>query len=118
MDLYTSNSVGYHWADNVATYNWNSNLYVPNNEWSMIAVTVSATSATAYLCNASGITTATNTVTHAALSGLNFFIACDPSAKASRAFTGKIGTAMVYSTALTQAAITNIFNAQKSTFGL
>jgi hypothetical protein len=118
LDLYTSNSVGYHWADMQSTYNWNSNLYVPNNEWSMIAVTVSATTATAYLCNASGITTATNTVTHAALSGLNFFIACDPSAKASRAFTGKIGTAMVYSTALTQAAITNIFNAQKSTFGL
>jgi hypothetical protein len=118
LDLYTSNSVGYHWADHVSTYNWNSNLYVPNNEWSMIAVTVSASTATAYLCNASGITTATNSVTHAALSGLNFFIACDPSAKSSRAFTGKIGTAMVYSNALTQAAITNIFNAQKSTFGL
>ena len=52
LDLYTNNSVGYHWADNVATYNWNSNLLVPNATWSMIAVTISANSATAYLCNA------------------------------------------------------------------
>ena len=118
LDLYTSNSVGYHWADHASTYNWNSNLYVPNNEWSMIAVTVSATTATAYLCNVSGIATASNTFSHATLSGLNFFIACDPSDRSTRAFTGKIATAMVYSSALTQTDITNIFNAQKSTFGL
>jgi len=116
--LYTSNSVGYVWGNVPATYNWNSNLLVPNNGWSMIAITVSATTATAYLCNASGITTASNSVTHAALSGLNFFIACDPFDKSLRAFTGKMGTAMVYSNALTQADITNIFNAQKSAFGL
>ena len=36
LDLYTSNSVGYHWNDNASTYNWNSGLYVPNNVWSMI----------------------------------------------------------------------------------
>jgi hypothetical protein len=57
-------------------------------------------------------------VTHAALAGLNFFIACDPGDKSGRAFNGKIGTAMIYNAALSQAAITNIFNAQKSAFGL
>ncbi len=118
LDLYTANSVGYHWADMQSTYNWNSNLYVPNNEWSMIAVTISANSATAYLCNVSGIATAFNSVTHATLSGLNYFIACDPSDRSTRAFTGKMGTAMVYSNALTQTDISNIFNAQKSAFGL
>ncbi len=118
LDLYTSNSVGYHWADHVSTYNWNSNLFVPNNVWSMIAITVSANSATAFLCNANGITMATNTFSHAALSGLNFFIACDPGDKSSRAFNGKIATAMVYNAALSQADITSIFNAQKAAFGL
>jgi hypothetical protein len=118
MDLYTNNSVGYHWADNGATYNWNSNLYVPNNAWSMIAITVSANSATAYLCNANGTTTAINSVSHGALSGLNFYIACDPSDLSTRAFKGKIGTAMVYNTALTSQNIIDIFNAQKATFGL
>lgn len=118
LDLYTNNSVGYHWADTQASYNWNSNLYVPNNVWSMIAITVSANAATAYLCNASGISSALNTNSHGTLSGLNFFIACDPSDKASRAFKGKISTAMIYSGALSQADITSTFNAQKAAYGL
>jgi hypothetical protein len=118
LDLYTSNSVGYHWADTQATYNWNSNLLVPNNEWSMIAVTVRSNLATAYLCKSSGITSATNAVSHANLSGLNFFIACDPTDKSTRAFRGKIATALVYNTELSQSDITSIFEAQKSRFGL
>ena len=118
LDLYTSNSVGYHWADTQATYNWNSNLLVPNNEWSMIAVTVRSNLATAYLCKSSGITSATNAVSHSALSGLNFFIACDPTDKLTRAFRGKIATALVYNTELSQTDITSIFEAQKSRFGL
>jgi hypothetical protein len=118
LDLYINNSVGYHWADMQSTYNWNSNLLVPNNVWSMIAISVTANLATAYLCNSNGISTATNAVAHSTLTGLNFFIGCDPSDRSTRAFTGKIATAMVYSYALTQADITNIFNAQKSTFGL
>ena len=118
MDLYTNNSVGYHWADNGATYNWDSNLYVPNNAWSMIAITVSANSAKAYLCNANGITTAINSVTHATLSGLRFYIACDPADQASRAFKGKIATSMIYNTALSPQNITDIYNLQKSNFGL
>jgi len=118
LDLYTNNSVGYHWVDTQATYNWNSNLYVPNNAWSMIVITVSANSATAYLCNANGIATATNSTSHSTLSGLNFFIACDPADRSSRAFKGKIATAMIYNTALSQTNITSIFNLQKTTFGL
>jgi hypothetical protein len=118
MDLYTSNSVGYHWNDAIATYNWNSGLYVPNNQWSMIAITVNSTTATAYLCQSSGITTATNTTSHPSLSGLNFFIACDPSSTSSRVFIGRIAISMVYNTALSSTDITTNFNAQKSRFGL
>ena len=118
LDLYTNNSVGYHWADAGATYDWNSNLFVPNNAWSMIAITVSANSATAYLCNANGISSAINSVSHATLSGLRFYIACDPVDQSLRAFKGKIGTAMVYNTALTSQNITDIYNAQKAAFGL
>jgi hypothetical protein len=118
LDLYTSNSVGYHWTDTQSTYNWNSNLLVPNNEWSMIALTIRSNMATAYLCKSSGMTSATNAVSHANLSGLNFFIACDPTDKLTRAFKGKIATAMVYNTELSQSDITSIFEAQKSRFGL
>ena len=118
LDLYTNNSVGYHWADTQATYNWNSNLFVPNNAWSMIAITVSANSATAYLCNANGIATATNSTSHSTLSGLNFFIACDPADRSTRAFRGQIGSVMIYNGALPLSEITSNFNAQKAAFGL
>ncbi len=118
LDLYTSNSVGYHWNDAVATYNWNSNLFVPNGVWSMVAITISANSATAYLCNTNGISSASNSNSHSTLTGLNFFLACDPADKSTRAFVGKIATAMIYNTALSQTNITSIFNLQKASFGL
>jgi len=120
LNLYTNkNSVGYHWNDVSSTYSWDSNLQVPNNEWSMIAVSIGPSSATAYLCKSSGITTATNTVSHPETSGHKFYIACDPTRFAlDRTFIGKMATAMVYSTTLTTADITAIFNAQKEAFGL
>jgi hypothetical protein len=118
LDLYTSNSVGYHWNDAVATYNWNSNLFVPNGVWSMVAITISANTATAYLCNTNGISSASNSNSHSTLTGLNFFLACDPADKSTRAFVGKIATAMIYNTALSQTNITSIFNLQKASFGL
>lgn len=118
LDLYTSSSVGYHWNDVVATYNWNSNLFVPNDVWSMIAISISANSATAYLCNANGISSASNSNSHSTLTGLNFYIACDPADKSTRAFVGKIATAMIYNTALSSTDITTVYNAQKATIGL
>ena len=120
LNLYTNkNSVGYHWKDINATWTWDSNLQVPNNEWSMIAVSIGPSSATAYLCKSSGITTATNTVSHPVTTGHKFYIACDPTRFAlDRTFIGKIATSMVYSTTLTTANITAIFNAQKAAFGL
>ena len=118
MDLYSHSSVGYHWNNDVATYNWNSGLITPNNEWAMIAVSVGPTAATAYLCKSSGITSATNTTAHASLSGLNFYIAVDPANPTRRTFVGGIAIAMIYNEALSLDDITTNFNAQKSRFGL
>ena len=119
LNLFTSkNSVGYHWNDAGSTWQWDSNLQVPNNEWSMIAVSIGSSSATAYLCKSSGITTATNSVSHAATTAHKFYIAVDSGVPSARTFKGKMGTALVYSTALTSTQITQIFNAQKAAFGL
>jgi len=109
----------YDW-DN-SKYSWRSNLMVPNNQWSMVVISVNANSVTAYLCNASGISTASNGTTHSSLTSKGatiFHIGYDPYNTAARALKGKIGTAMVYSVALTSANITAIFNAQKESFGL
>ena len=118
MNFYTNNSVGYSWNDDGLTYNWESNRRTPLNQWSMIAVSINSSTATVYLCNASGIVSSTNTVAHSALTGLKFYIGVEPSSLTTRAFKGKIATSMVYSTALTEANITTIFNAQKASFGL
>jgi hypothetical protein len=118
LDLYSNNSVGYSWNDAVATYNWNSGLITPNNEWSMIAVTVSSTTATAYLCQSSGITTATNTVAHSSLSGLSFYIACDPFSVTTRAFIGRIAIATVHNRVLSAQEILQNYTATKSRYNL
>jgi|688.fasta_scaffold468769_2 hypothetical protein len=117
LNFYINNLVGYTWNDENSS--WNSNLVVPIGSWSMIAITISSTQAVAYLCNSNGISSATNAVSHADASGLNFFIGNDPiNGMTDRAYTGKIATAMVYSTALTADNIRSIFNAQKVAFGL
>jgi uncharacterized repeat protein (TIGR01451 family) len=113
-----NNMVAYHWNDQNSS--WNSNLLVPVDTWSMVAITISSTQAVAYLCNSNGISSATNVVSHGAPSGLNFFIANDPvyADITIRAYTGKIATSMVYSSTLTSDNISAIFNSQKAAFGL
>jgi len=124
MQFRTNNSVGYTWGSNGATtYNWDSQLYAPINQWSMIAISVSANSTTAYLCNASGITSAINIDTQAAASGFKYYIGRDPISYSNseadlRTFKGNISKVLVYSSTLSQSDITSIFNAQKATFGL
>ena len=116
LDFKNNNSIGYTWANR---YNWNSNVQVPINEWSMVALTITSSKAIVYLCKSSGITTAETSTTHTATSGsLKFYVGVDPQDTSNRSFKGKISTAMVYSTALTEVNITAIFNAQKASFGL
>ncbi len=94
---------------------------VPNNQWSMIVISVNAGSVTAYLCNATGINSVSSGRGHSSLASkpaTNFHIGYDPYNTAGRAFKGKMGTAMVYSVALSSSDITAIFNAQKASFGL
>ena len=120
LNFYTNNSIGYSWNDNPNTYNWDSGLQAAVGAWSMIAVTISSTSAKAYLFNASNPTglSRTNTVSHPSLTGLKFYIGSEPFDLNTRAFLGKMGTALVYSSTLTQTDIESIYNAQKIAFGL
>jgi hypothetical protein len=111
--------VSYHW-NNYDSYN--SGLVVPQDQWSMIAITISANKAVAYLCNGTtGIRSHENNVSHATVSNLNFFIATDPGGRLNsnnRNYKGKMGVAMIYNTTLSTQNITDIYNAQKVAFGL
>jgi hypothetical protein len=114
-----SGNLSYDW-DN-GNWSWRSNLMVPNNQWSMIVISVNAGSVTAYLCNATGINSVSSGRGHSSLASkpaTNFHIGYDPYNTAGRAFKGKMGTAMVYSVALSSSDITAIYNAQKASFGL
>jgi hypothetical protein len=118
MNFFRNNSVGYSWNHHVTSYNWESGLKTPSNAWSMVAVTINSTRATAYLCNASGIVSSMNVATHPTLTGLKFYVGSEPADLITRAIKGRISTAMVYSSALSLSDITSIFNAQKASFGL
>ena len=104
-------------------YNWNQEdqcpqtLLVPNNQWSMLAVSISSNKAEVYLFNAAGSSTQSRNYSHAASNNNRFFIGRDPISQ-GRNYRGKIATAMIYNAALTSQNITAIYNAQKVAFGL
>jgi len=116
MDFQVSNQIGYTWNDAGNTYGWQSGLILPNLTWCMIAVSVTSTAATAYLCQTSGITSATNTVSHA--SSLINDIKIGQDEFSTRYFTGNIATAMIYNIALTAGQISQNFEADRSRFGV
>ena len=113
-NFYTNNQLGYTWNDAVNTYTWNSELTIPDLTWCMCAVSVSSSSATAYLCQSSGITSATNNVSHTSTILNDIKIARDTAS--TRYYTGNIGIAQIYNRALTAQEIEQNFNAIKSRY--
>jgi hypothetical protein len=116
MNFQVSNQLGYHWNDAFNTYSWQSGLTVPDLTWCMVAVSVTSSAATAYLCQASGITTATNTVSHTSSVLNDIKLAQDDAG--SRFFNGNISVAMLYNRALAAEEITTNFNALRSRYGI
>jgi hypothetical protein len=115
----SGNILHYDWDNQ--HWSWRSNITVPNNQWSMIVLSVKESELTLYLCNASGISSESRGTGHGSLTSkgaTNFHIGYDPYDLSNRSFRGKMGTAMVYSVGLSTADITSIFNEQKASFGL
>lgn len=113
----TTNKISYTWNDAVDTYTWDSGLTIPDLTWCMIAVSVTSTSAKAYLCQSSGITSATNTVSHTSTTLDDIKIGWDD-LNSSRFFKGNIGVAMLYDRALSANEISQNFNSLKGRYGL
>jgi hypothetical protein len=116
MDFQVSNQIGYTWNDAGNTYGWQSGLIVPNLTWCMIAVSVTSTAATAYLCQTSGITTATNTVSHGSSLIDDIKIAQDEFS--TRYFTGNIAIVQLYNIALSAAEVSQNFQVDRARFGV
>jgi len=95
-------TLGYTWNNDGNTWSWNSGLVPPQNQWSLVALTVTPSSATIYLLNTNGFVSATHSYTHGIAS---FFapstIGQDPYSP-SRAFNGKIDEVAIFNRALTE----------------
>jgi len=130
----TSGTAGSSHGQPDLVYNWNndgwqasSGLYLPTNEWSMVAMVVYGTntldpsvansSGDLYLINTNGfqeyvVKRRSNTsFTSTVWSGGTTYIGCDPNNQTSRAFLGEIDEVTVFTQALTTAQITALYNA-------
>jgi len=116
INFQSLNLLGYHWNGASNTYLWNSGLTIPDATWCMIALSVTSTAATAYLCQTSGITTATNTVSHGSSVLDDIKIAWDEAA--ARYFNGNIAIAQLYNIALSAEQISQNFTADRGRFGV
>ena len=111
----TTNKISYTWNNAVDTYTWDSGLTIPDLTWCMIAVSVTSTSATAYLCQAGVITSATNTVSHTSTVLDDVKLAQDD--LGGRFFNGRISVAMIYDRALSANEISQNFNSLRGRYG-
>jgi len=112
----TNNTLGYHWNNGGPTYTYNSGLLVPDGAWCMVAVTITSTAATFYLCQNSGITTATNITAHASTTLNLYRIGSDSGAV--RLFNGNMSSASIYNRALTALDINQNFEATRGRYGV
>ena len=112
----TTNKISYTWNNAVNTYTWDSGLTIPDLTWCMIAVSVTSTAATAYLCQSGGITSATNTVSHTSTVLDDVKLAQDD--LGGRFFNGSIAIAQLYDTALSAEQVSQNFRADRARFGV
>ena len=116
MDLQSSNQLVYTWNDASNTYSWLSGLTLPDLSWCMCVISVAASSATAYLCQSSGITSAVNSVSHTSTVLDDINVGRDEIP--GRQFNGNIAICQIYNRALSATEVLQNYNATKARFGL
>lgn len=113
LNFYSStNNIGYHWNDASSSYDYNSNLLVPNNTWCMVAMSVNSTSARLYV----NTSFATNTTAHSSTTLDAIGLGRDSAL--SRYMAGDIAIAQLYTRALSDDEIRQNYNAVRGRFGL
>lgn len=116
MNLQSSNQLAYTWNGALNTYSWASGLTLPDLSWCMCVISVSASSATGYLCQSTGITSAINSVSHTSTVMDNINVGRD--SVGGRLFKGNIANCLIYNRALNATEVAQNFNALRSRFNL
>jgi hypothetical protein len=112
LNFNTANTLGYHWNAAQNTYDFISNLTIPNNTWSMVGMTVTSSFARLYL----NTSIATNTVSHASTIINDLKLARDEFS--TRYMSGSISTVMLYNRALSPQEVLQNFNAIRGRYGI
>lgn len=104
--------LGYTWDQNT-TWSYDSSLFPPANQWSLVALVIQPTQATIYLINSNGVQTAVDAESEDAEQiGLAWHIGDDAQGSAgARTFPGSIADVAVYTSALSGSQITGLYNA-------
>lgn len=106
--------LGYVWNNNASTYNFNTGLCPPINQWSFVALTITPTNATIYLFYVNGgVTNLTKVVnpvanTPEAFSGGTTWLGGD-SFGITRNFGGTMGEVAVFDYSMSESQIQNLY---------
>ena len=102
--------IGYTWNNDQNTWNWNSGLTPPANQWSFVALAIGPSRAILYLVNSGGLQAATNNLTHVNQSFSNpGTIGTDTYNSSARAFNGILDEVAVFNYTLTLSQIQSLF---------
>jgi hypothetical protein len=108
----TSNTLNYNWANDSATYTWNSGLVPPIGVWSLVVLVITPTNGTIYLCNTNnGLLSATLVHNHAIQKFDGPTFVGLESYNASRIFNGSIDEVGLFNQALTPSQVAALFSA-------
>ena len=115
--------LGYNWNNNSGAWGFHSGLFAPLNNWSFVAVTITPTNATLYLCYTNGDGTGSiykrvNTLAHSLETFNNgtTWLGGDP-ANLNNIFTGSMDEVAVFGKSLSDAQIQNLFVAGAGPMG-
>ena len=112
-----SGNPGYIWNGASNTYLWENGIRPPENTWSMYALSVTSSAATAYVYDTGGLRTAVNTVSHTSTTLDDIKIGFTEG-QSNGLFGGNMAQALIYNRALTAGEIAQNFNATRSRFGI
>jgi|GEM_PF-1668812 len=104
----TANELRYTWNNSASTYNWNSGLIVPNQQWTFVALIIEPARARIFIATNGVLWSATNNVANAvqAFDGTSSLGLDDSSS--SRRFCGLLDEVQFYNRVLTPAQLAQL----------
>ena len=107
-------TLGYTWNNEPGSYNWNSGLSVPQNQWSLVALAIGPTNATIYVVNAAGLAATSHPYTHTnqafdAVTLIGADALNTGAAAGNRGFSGTIDDVGIFNTTLGQDALVSLY---------